>query len=174
MEKTIKKQVGTIYLIPWIFFIVSIMISILGIVTNQGYPLAQVIIPKSNTVSLWSSGTVFVNWAGAVQTAARRQAIPAGCLVNCSRKEPKGKMSEESNHLLQGLGGLKSQVAGAEEHWQGTAGCTTRCHSHGTSKHTLGLQEAFHGDCRRGVSSYPIITSCQAPQALNQDAYHPC
>lgn len=141
-----ETNIRTIYLIPWIFFLISILIPILGIVTNQGYPLGQVIIPKSylnNKVSLWSSGTVLVYWNSGLQTAARRQAIPAGCLVSCSRKEPKGKMSEESSHLLQGLGGLKSQVAGAEEHWQGTAGWTTQCHSHRASKQIPSVSERY-------------------------------
>lgn len=57
-----KTNIGTIYLIPQIFFNI-IIISILGIVTYQGYPLGQVIIPKSylkNKVLLWSSGAVLL------------------------------------------------------------------------------------------------------------------
>lgn len=91
MERTIKKKKLETYIWYLEYFF---LVSILGTVINQGYPLAQVIIPSShlnNEVSLWSSGTVLVDWASGLQAAARREAIPAGCLVNCSRRSPKTK-----------------------------------------------------------------------------------
>lgn len=121
---------------------------------KPGYPLDQVIIPKA----IWkitAPWIALVKWASGLQTVPGRQAIPAGCLINYSRRESKGKISEESNHLQQGWGGLKSQVSPG---WGAlTRHCGIDCTvSQPWSKQTetLCLQGALQDGCRRKVDSY--------------------